>query len=284
MKTDHFQAQRFELKYRVSDSVAAQIRDFVGGYLEYDEYSRDCPGHAYLNHSLYLDSDDLRLYWDVVNGLKNRYKLRLRYYDDNPESPVFFEIKRRVNDAILKQRCPVRRAAVKTLLCGQLPAPEDLCSARSEAFAAIQEFCRLMADLNAAPKVHVSYRREAWADRDRNSVRVTLDHELCCAPRFTPELTTGIEGAVRPFARQFILELKFTARYPVWFRELVESFETTQSGCAKYAETIALLGEEHFRSAGYDPEHQRSLAPYLDRKREPVADTATRPAEFRHKS
>ena len=118
----------------VSDSAAAQIRDFVGSCLEHDEYSRQCPDHAYPIHSLYLDSEDLRLYWDVINGVKNRSKLRLRFYDDDPESPVFFEIKRRINDAIVKQRCPVRREAVRSLLSGQLPTPEDLCSTRPECF------------------------------------------------------------------------------------------------------------------------------------------------------
>ena len=51
----------------------------------------------------------LRLGYRTINGDKNRYKLRLRFYEDNPHAPVFFEIKRRMNDAIMKQRCGIKR-------------------------------------------------------------------------------------------------------------------------------------------------------------------------------
>jgi hypothetical protein len=281
VKADNVQAQRFELKYRVSESAAAQIRDFVGSYLEHDEYSLPRPDHTYFNHSLYLDSEDLRLHWDVINSVKNRYKLRLRFYDNDPESPVFFEIKRRINDAIVKQRCPVRREAVKSLLSGQLPAPEDLRSTRPEALAAIQQFFRLMLDLSATPKMHIAYRREAWEGGEGNSVRVTLDREVCGTPQFTADLTTRIDGGIRPFANQVILELKFTARYPVWFRDLVESFDAMQCGCAKYADSVVLLGEDRLGAAACDPVQKHSLDQYLDRRKFSAADAAAQPALLR---
>ena len=46
-----------------------------------------------------------------INGTKNRFKLRLRYYDSSPSSPVFFEVKARVDNCILKERCGVVRDA-----------------------------------------------------------------------------------------------------------------------------------------------------------------------------
>ena len=103
MEKDKLQPQRFELKYLVNEDVALAMRDFVRSYLVPDEFASKSADFSYPNHSLYLDSDDLRIYWDVINGNKNRYKLRLRYYDDNPAAPVFFEIKRRSDNAILKE-------------------------------------------------------------------------------------------------------------------------------------------------------------------------------------
>src|SRR6185503_8920411 len=99
------------------------IRDFVRAYLELDEHGIGYPDMAYPVHSLYLDSDDLKTYQASVNGTKNRFKLRLRYYDDKPDSPVFCEVKARVDNCILKQRCGVRREAVVSLLAGQIPSP-----------------------------------------------------------------------------------------------------------------------------------------------------------------
>ena len=81
MGTDRLQLQRLELKYIISEQQALAVRDFVQMYLEIDEYSKDKPNFSYRIHSLYLDSDDLKTYWDTINGTKNRYKLRLRYYN-----------------------------------------------------------------------------------------------------------------------------------------------------------------------------------------------------------
>jgi hypothetical protein len=40
-----------------------------------------------------------------------------------------------------------------------------------------------------------------------------------------------------------ILELKFTNRFPNWFRELVQVFDLRQCGAAKYVDGIARFGE-----------------------------------------
>jgi len=107
------QLQRWELKYVIPEDVALALREFVSSYLEIDEYGANKPNLSYSIHNLYLDSDDLQIYWGTINGNKHRFKLRLRFYADNPnpQAPVFFVIKRRMNEAILKQRCGMRRPA-----------------------------------------------------------------------------------------------------------------------------------------------------------------------------
>ncbi|HEX7570134.1 MAG TPA: VTC domain-containing protein, partial [Verrucomicrobiae bacterium] len=89
MSQDHrLQQQRFELKYLVEESQTPAIRDFVSSHLELDDYGVGRPNQSYSVHSLYLDSSDLHTHQASVNGTKNRFKLRLRYYDDQPGSPV----------------------------------------------------------------------------------------------------------------------------------------------------------------------------------------------------
>src|SRR6266567_3975282 len=100
--------------------------DVVQCYLAMDEFGVGKPNYSYPVHSLYLDSDNLEIYWRTVNGDKNRFKLRLRYYTDHPDTPVFFEIKRRMKDVILKQRGGVRQSAVPLLLSGQLPEEKHM--------------------------------------------------------------------------------------------------------------------------------------------------------------
>src|SRR5713226_5544440 len=129
MRRDRMQQQRFELKYLIPEETALHVRDFVRSYLEMDEFSVGRPNYSYPVHSLYVDSDDLKLYWRTINGDKNRFKLRLRYYSAQSGTPVFFEIKRRMNNCILKQRGGARQDAVDWLLAGHLPAETHLVSA-----------------------------------------------------------------------------------------------------------------------------------------------------------
>jgi hypothetical protein len=269
MEQDKLQPQRFELKYLVTEDVALAMRDFVRSYLVPDEFASQSSTLSYPNHSLYLDSDDLVLYWDVVNGNKNRHKLRLRYYDDNPDAPVFFEIKRRSDNAILKERGPVRREAIAPLLAGQLPESRHLYSNHPKQLAAVQHFCRLMHDSGARPKTHVYYQREAWMSAQDNSVRVTFDRSVSITPHTEPFVTTRQENPVLPWGKLVILELKFTTRFPNWFFEMVRLFNVMQCGVAKYAEGVATLGEDCLNPQLLQPERADRVEEFLREHRRP---------------
>ncbi|MDB6037271.1 MAG: hypothetical protein JWM99_1112 [Verrucomicrobiales bacterium] len=266
MIPDRFQHQRFELKYVISESLALCIREFVSGYLELDEFGATMPNYSYPVHSLYLDSRDLRTYRSTVSGDKNRFKLRLRYYDDSPETPIFFEIKRRMNTTILKERGGVKRASVKTLLAGQLPCVDDLVSNRPSHMAGLQRFAHLMTALNAEPKVHVAYLREAWISRHDNSIRVTLDRHVQCDLDPTARLDTQSVNPVVVFNGLVILELKFTNRFPDWFNHLVATFGLAQAGAAKYVGGVELLGEQRVSRANSFQSQYSGLVTALDPK------------------
>jgi hypothetical protein len=276
MDQDKLQPQRFELKYLVDEDVALAMRDFVRSYLVPDEFASKCPSLSYPNHSLYLDSDDLRLYWEVVNGNKNRHKLRLRYYDDNPAAPVFFEIKRRSDSAILKERGAVRREAVSSLLAGQLPEARHLVSSSPKQLSALQHFCYLMHESGATLKTHVCYQREAWMSLADNSVRVTFDREVQVNPHFDPIITTRMQDPIMPWGKQVILELKFTSRFPNWFFEMVRLFNVMQCGVAKYAEGVALLGDERLDKRYQQPELADRVERFIRDHRKPHTNGKSR--------
>lgn len=249
---DQAQLQRFEMKYLVSEQTARAIRQFVRSHLVPDEFAARSADFSYAVHSLYLDSPDLALYGATNNGDRNRFKLRIRFYDDDASSPVFFEVKLRRNECISKLRARVRREAVQSLLRGAWPQPGHLAKPDAKQFFALQEFCRLMRRLNATPRSHVGYEREAWMSPRDNSLRLTLDRQVQCAPQFAPMLhaTTGAASAVAPFARQVIFELKFTNRMPAWCGEMIRAFNLVRGSAAKYAEGIARLGEHRVSSRG----------------------------------
>jgi hypothetical protein len=252
MAQDNMQLQRWELKYVIPEDVALALREFVSSYLEIDEYGAHRPNLSYSIHNLYLDSDDLKIYWGTINGNKNRFKLRLRFYADNPNpaAPVFFEIKRRMNEAILKQRCGVQRPAVEAVLGGQLPTAAELVSQDSRQLVAIQRFIELSTDLQAYPVAHVSYDREAWISPHDNSVRVTFDRNVLISPEFDARFTAEMDDPTPVFGSAVILELKFTGRFPEWFSDMVRVFGLRQGSASKYADGIAVKGEPHFMRPG----------------------------------
>lgn len=247
------QLQRLELKYLINEEVAAMVREFVSSYLEIDEYGATRPNLSYPVHSLYLDSDQLTLYWHTINGNKNRYKLRLRYYENRPAAPVYFEIKRRMNDAILKQRGAVHRDAVELILAGHLPEPGHMVSSEPKSLIAVQRFSQLMLEHRAKPKAHVAYSREAWISPRDNSIRVTMDRDVHCSPEKTARMLTDETVTPKVFGKQVILELKFSGRFPDWFRDMVHVFGLTQCSAAKYADGVVLLGERNFAGNGLAP-------------------------------
>jgi hypothetical protein len=249
MATDRLQTQRFELKYLVKEETAQAIRRFVSCHLKPDDFAATLPNYSYPVHSLYLDSPDLTTYQAVQCGEKNRFKLRIRYYSDT-SSTVYFEIKRRTNDVISKMRAKVRRDAVLPLLNGVPPQLRHLALPDGRQLVALQEFCRLMHKLQAAPKSHVAYMREAWMSPVNNSVRVTFDRAVRCEPEFGSALTTALGETVKPFDDRVVLELKFVDRMPTWFSEMVRLFGLVRGGAPKYAQGIALIGEHRVSNCG----------------------------------
>lgn len=240
---DKLQLQRFELKYIINEPIALAVRDYVSTQLELDEFSVGRPNYSYPVHSLYLDSDDLHLYQSTINSEKNRYKLRLRFYSTHADAPVFFEIKRRVNNCIMKQRGGVRQDSVPLLLKGHLPQPEHLVSKAPNQLVALQTFCHLADTLHARPKAHIFYMREAYVSDD-DQVRVTIDRNVYGEANLNYSIKTEMEHPALSFPNLVILELKFTNRFPDWFRELVRVFGLMQCGAAKYCESVQAIGFE----------------------------------------
>ena len=244
MIRDRMQRQRFEMKYMISEEQAVGVREFVRNQLDLDENGVGKPHFSYPVHSLYLDSEELSTFWSTINGDKNRYKLRLRFYNDHPDSPVFFEIKRRMNGCILKERGGVRKDAVGLLLAGHLPEPGQLLRPEARHLVAIQRFIKLADRLRARPMAHVAYLREAYMDAVSDNVRVTMDRHIRTESRREPLFQTTMANPSEPFGDRVILELKFTNKFPEWLRHLVEHFGLMQCGAAKYCEGLA--GLSHF--------------------------------------
>ncbi|MBS3820459.1 MAG: VTC domain-containing protein [Planctomycetes bacterium] len=241
------QSSRFELKYLIDEPKARAIRDFARSYLVPDEYAPDTPTGDYLVNSVYLDDRDLSLCRATVTGQRNRFKLRVRMYDDNPSSPVFFEIKRRDSNVVLKRRAAVRREAVDRLLQTYHPRRTDLMTFTSEEFGALERFCELAAAIRGRAQTYVHYWREAYESTESNAVRLTFDRNLQAAP---VDGRLGIPPMRRRFAPRVagvVLELKFTNRFRKWMRQMVRVFDLDHRSFPKYVTCAQALRSHEAR-------------------------------------
>jgi hypothetical protein len=236
-------ARRFEYKYIVTESQARQIYEFVRCYLEPDQYTPHGYTEGYPVHSLYLDSPDLRTCTATLEGHKNRFKLRVRFYDEDPDKPVFFEIKRRDGLVILKQRALVWRRDATDLLFGGPPRMECLARQDMTNWQALYEFCRLRDLLNARPMAFTSYMRAGYEQIGDNSVRVTFDRRIR-AGKFQGELNAlNVHEWPMLNVPGVVLELKFTDRFPNWMHELTQLFELRRGSMPKYVECVLLIND-----------------------------------------
>ena len=248
------QASRFEYKYYVDEGRARAIRDFVKSYLEPDEFLVKFGGIGYPVCSLYLDSSGLLLYDQTMQGQKNRFKLRIRFYDDNPENPAFLEIKRRDSDVIKKKRAAITREGAKLVLAGETPSVDCLYGSKRtmRTVDALDEFCYLRDRISAYGCNYVYYHREAYVSPDSNQIRVTFDRQLEGGV-YVPGTDLAIpRDSARPKMEGVVLELKFTDRFPTWMGNLAKDFNLQRTSVPKYVLCVDVLKDKRvLKSPGH---------------------------------
>ena len=225
---------RYELKYRISESKAHAVEEFVRPYLHLDHYCKDQASGSYPIVTLYLDSDDFKLCRQTLEGQKNRFKLRVRSYTDDVSYPRFFEIKRRMNSIIIKSRSRVMDENVVDVLCGRSLA----CTGYDGDEATLKQFQFYMRSINARPVLRVRYVRRAYECDTKNRVRVTFDRELAYNIGNDPVVLLGGGGWHRHGLDMVILEIKFTSRYPAWLSRMVAYFDLGIQSVSKYVSSV----------------------------------------------
>ena len=238
------QTNRFELKYIINEQHARAISDYVRAYLPPDEHVQDNTNCSYPIYSLYLDSPTLLLYRQTLQGQKNRFKLRIRFYDDAPTSPAFLEIKRRLTNVIRKERTAVCKDGVLQLLNGTRPDPSHIIQSNGNRGGSdsLDRFCDLTEEIGAIGAAYVYYVREAYVSPDSNNLRVTFDRQIRADKAdIQAGLSTPLLG-VPTRVNGVVLEIKYVDRFPRWVQNMVYEFDLERSSMAKYVHCVDALG------------------------------------------
>lgn len=228
---------RFELKYLLTLRQAELFKTALRAYLVADEHGNG--DGRYPLTSLYFDSPDYRCYWEKVDGVKFRRKLRIRYYGDEQsigeQTPVFVEIKQRVSRVTQKRRALLPYGSALQL-CNQRQTPDHAVEDR----AVVDEVHAFLWNYNLRPASIVRYERQALIGSAYDlGLRVTFDTNLSCQfdPLYLHEPSTGV-SMLSP--EQVVMEIKVNERIPYWLTEMVAAHNLKMVRISKYCRSIEI--------------------------------------------
>jgi|Deesub1362B_J571_1020462.scaffolds.fasta_scaffold04743_3 hypothetical protein len=225
---------RYELKYFIPEDWIEDIKKDLAGYVQYDPFSAAAPDRKYAVRSIYFDNDTLDFYYEKLDGLRIRKKLRVRTYGDGGGEPVYFlEIKRRYSEVIYKERARISPDLLLPYVFGrQSFNGEVYCDTGLKRL--LQKFSYNLEFRDLRPTALVVYNREALIGLDNPRIRITFDTNLSTHPFpgfddfYTPRLipVTSVQKA--------ILEIKFDQYMPGWLRNIVKKYALYRQAISKY--------------------------------------------------
>jgi len=230
---------RFELKYVVTKRDVDRLRGEISAYMQPDPYA-DADGRYTLS-SLYYDSPGRACFWAKLDGLRFRRKLRIRHYEQRApltnDSPVFVEIKQRV-DRVTQKRRAVLPYADALALCDDRVIPEH--EAQDE--AVVHEAYELGLRHSLQGSCITSYQREPWVGGEYDpGLRLTIDFDL----RYRVNdlwLESKHQGHAMFPPQVAVLEIKANDRVPYWLTHLVARNNLQLTRMSKYCSSLERAG------------------------------------------
>jgi hypothetical protein len=237
---------RFEIKYLVDADDIPALRQELVTRLEPDREG------GYGVWSLYYDTPQLRFYWEKIEGIRFRRKLRVRHYGDRyaitDSSRVFVEIKQRVNRVTQKRRVALPYGAARLLLDGRALVDHE---PADRPF--LEEVLGLINRYDLRPIAITGYHREAFVGRDAEvGLRVTLDRRVRGRDRDFHLGATSENRLILP-ARRAVVELKVNERLPYWLTDLTARRNLSVVRLSKYCQAVETFGRAP-RSVFHVPE------------------------------
>ncbi len=238
---------RYEYKYFVPYAELQRLRSMIAPFMKLDDYARD-HGGEYTVRSIYFDTPEMECYFQKMAGVKRRNKVRLRGYNGgDAKSEVFFEIKKKVDEPLYKNRASLTYEEARQVMLGKsLDEVVFNASERSDAGEDARRFLYHLHARRMRPVITVIYEREPYEaifpDRE-NDLRITLDKNLRAVAR--PALDELFEEKhPRPVEpRHFIAEVKFNRYLPNWVKAVISSFGLTKGPASKYALCVGAYPE-----------------------------------------
>lgn len=231
---------RYERKYLVPNNLLEVLRNRIQPFVRPDLFASTGDGlPEYTVRSIYFDSPTFNAYYEKVEGLKDRKKLRIRGYNTYKQGcEVFLEIKRKLENRIVKNRALVPYDNLEELLqTGDLTGLTNL--AGKPAMDDARRFFYHLKKYAQRPTNLIVYTREPYHGKFDPGLRITLDKDIqgSASPGLVDLFSS--HGLTYLWENHFILEIKyFTDCMPHWARSIIQEFSLRHEALSKYVRGI----------------------------------------------
>lgn len=212
--------KRYEIKFLISKAQAEDLKQVMGAYMRADKHgnSNIC--------NLYFDTPDFLLIRRSIEKPIYKEKLRLRSYGKaTADSEVFPELKKKYKGVVYKRRLEMPESKAMACLTGKLSLP-DTQIGKEIAYC----FTRYP---NLAPRVFLSYEREAFYDKTNGDFRMTLDKNILWR-NYDLSLCSGIYGTPILDSDKVLLEVKTSGAIPLWLTGWLAENKIYKTSFSKY--------------------------------------------------
>ena len=217
---------RKELKYNITNTDFYLIKHNLNNLIRKDP---NCEGDFYTISSIYFDDYNKTSYNQVKNGISNRWKYRIRFYNYD-DSFIKLEKKHKINGLTDKTSVRITREMLDNILNNNIRIEENNDKL-------LNEFIIKMKKDLLRPIICIEYDRIPYVYKLGN-VRITLDYNI----RYTNKYNDLFNKNKKVYyLKDKILEVKYNELIPDFIRYKLELNHLEQISFSKFNNCIDSL-------------------------------------------
>ena len=215
---------RYEKKYIINNLQVELLKQRLSPIMKFDNNLRD--SDFYSIRSIYFDDFNDTCLKQVINGISERFKYRIRFYNNN-DSYIVLEKKYKINNMTKKDSCTITRKQLYNILHNKN------ININKDNPKLLNEFYMQMMIKGFRPKVVIDYDRIPFV-YDLGNVRVTIDYNLSCSYKFD-NLFNSEKFSIPLLEEGYaILEVKYNEFIPDFIRFALQLNELERVSYSKY--------------------------------------------------
>ena len=217
---------RKEIKYNITNKDFCLLQHNLKNIIKKDS---NCNGDFYTISSIYFDDYKKTSYNQVKNGISNRWKYRIRFYNYD-DSYIRLEKKHKINGLTNKKSIKITKEILNDILNNNIKV-------QKENEKLLNEFIVKMKKDLLKPIICIEYDRIPFVYKLGN-VRITLDYNI----RYTNKYNDLFNSNKKTYyLKEKILEVKYNELIPDFVRYRLELNHLEQISFSKFNNCIENL-------------------------------------------